>query len=411
MKDCLYDYQKERYSILDKYADNYYFIKNDKTGKCLIIEADGEFLSTRKALKSVFNKYDSKVMYDIQGIFGKGIEEESAAAQWEAFKKDVYLIAQEQLWNASQKQREEEAIKHGWQHIDKFESKLDQKTGNLIIQDLKSGREFSICSQEPRINFSKFDQDNLNFYAEMFVDAYNADFGDIDFAIKSADCGMTSYWRCDELFTSNAKENHSHVFTKDVCDNMIQSEIQDNPEEKFSEFINKASAELKFMEIMKIPLETNSLLGETASLGYDYMKILNRIEEKLPQYISENRENKKKEAQEYCSKVNLPVYAIQRGAVLEPENSYLIREGADWNLEAIRFNDAQLGKPMYQLEIIHNNEILSQKERIVLGTCKEQDILKIQHKDNISLFPDNKDNISFTSAKKATQKNVRNVME
>lgn len=409
MEKCFYDYQKNRYTIVEQYGDDYFFIKNDKSGKYYIVEKDDDFQATKKPLKSVFNKYDEKVMYDIQGIFGEGLAEAEAYGQWKDFKQEVYNVAQEQLWRDDQLKREEEAIKRGWRHINSFESTFDKNTGNLIIQDTETGRDFSVTSQEPRIDFSTFNKEDCRFYGEMWVSGYNAEFGDTNFATKNADCGMTSYWRCDELFTSTSKENRSHVFTEDVCRNIIQATLQDNPNDPFNPYINRASAELQFMEILEIPLEANSLLGDVRELGYDYLSISDRVEENMPKMIDEKKEKVKEGVNEFFIENEVPLYVTQSGVVLDRENAVLLRDGEDWKLEAIKFTDPQLGKAMYQMEAVFENDYLQRTDRMVLGTCKESDILRLQNKQNNSFIDDIAGNA--VSSKSNLQNNAKNIME
>lgn len=408
MEKCFYDYQKNRYSIIEQYADNYYFIKGDKSGKYYIVEDDDSFQATRKPLKSVFNKYDSKSMYDIQGLFGEGLPGAEAAEQWKDFKQEVYMLVQEQLWRDEQFKREEEAKKRGWRYISAFESNFDDKTGQLIISDKETGREFGVVTQEPHIDFSSFNKEDQSFYGEMWVSGYNSEFGDTDFATKNADGGMMSYRRCDELFTSSSPENRSHVFTEDLCQNIVNAILNDANSEKFSPFISRAFAELQFMEILEIPLESNTLLGDVKKLHYDYIEISNRIEENLTKAIAEKKKKIVNEINTFCEKKELPLYVVQTGVALERETPITLQKDDGWELEAIRFIDPQLKKPMYQVEAVYDNEYSQQRERLIMGTCKEADILRLTNKSTSTFVNAISDN---AMSSKEAQNRATNIMQ
>ena len=93
---------------------------------------------------------------------------------------------------------------------------------------------------------------------------------------------------------------------------------------------------------------------------------------------------------------------------MERETPITLQKDDGWELEAIRFIDPQLKKPMYQVEAVYDNEYSQQRERLIMGTCKEADILRLTNKSTSTFVNAISDN---AISSKEAQNRATNIMQ
>lgn len=411
MGTSFYDYKKNRYQILEQYADDYYLVKSDKKEEFYIIEADNEFLSSARPIKSVFNKFDSDKMYDIKGIYGDGVEESKAMNQWNLLKAEIDNIITEQLDKDAELQREEAAIASGWAPIKNYRYSIENDTDNLIISDIDNNRNFTVTSSSSDIEYKKLSSDDMDLYSQVWVNGYNTEYGDKKQAQENADNTMRAWWTCEKLYQNTSAQDLSRVFTQELIHNIDNQGLPNTTNENFAQFTANSFVMLEFMRSMQIPLFSDEkLLGKDVNnLDYDYMNIISRLNSRTSERLEVMHKELSGQVNEYCKQNSIEILADIKNAVPSGNNNFILKDNDDIRIDAINVIDSNTGLSAYQLEARMKNEpILS--DPIIIGSCRQSDISKLGFTkasswDNIDLKTSSK------SAEGAKHKTNENFME
>lgn len=372
MEKSFYDYQKNKYSVLDELGGTYFLLKADTVGDYYIIEADDEFRASAKPLKSVFNKYDTDVMYDIRGIFGKkGVDEKAAQEQWNQFLNDVVQIVNEEIYEQDQHQREEAARAAGWTPIRDYHFYVDADKGDLVIFDKVLNREHRVTTED----LKSYSKEDVEFFADTWVDGYNTEFGDTTIAARIAENYVRAFNAAVSIVEMTSPEMFSKRFTEEIVKN-IDAELVSGVDDDESHIINTITY-LKFMKEKKIPFyEDVRLLQNAGGLPYEYQAVANRLRQTLSERTKLCQEDLISKANDICLEKSIKLCAAQQNLDIDESVNYLIEEKDGVQIRAVGAKDTLSGADLYRLEAKTNDTPLLFNSPIVVGVCRSEELNK-----------------------------------
>ena len=267
-----YDYKKVKYEVKDYAGENdwkLYLLRNSKGEYYIFDTTNIELMNSAKPLRSVFNRYDSKTMYNIPK-YGQQITDADILS-YEERKNAViaYDVTKKQHTELSHKI--EAAKRNGWNEINIQDVQFAITDSGLEI--IADGNHFNIKTRSEQLDFEKMSEIEINNYINSWVLSYNNTVGDLNQAQTTAECTVLADRTIAEWEEQN--KNNSEWLTTQLVTNL---DITD----KYSGYQSDKAFALSqkivtYMEKNAIPFTSSeTLMGDCSELPYDIYSVMIR---------------------------------------------------------------------------------------------------------------------------------------
>lgn len=374
--NVLYDYKRQQYSIVDAVGENdkeVYLVAKDKDkSQLFIIDCSDAFLATQKPLRSVFARYLSDVMFDIEGHSEQIADND--LEKWETVKSDIIAYDCLILKNKQTEQRKAEAMQAGLYPLEISDAHFAVSKDTLHLK-FKENQEFLIAENDIDDSFKwqNLTNDELADYVRQWTVIYN----NSGAALKEAQVGAACFILAAkeiENFVGGIKDKKelSYALTENIVKNLDVSAAYEG-------FIgDKAYAIAEgctsYMKTNNIPFaNSEDLLGDCTTLQPEIADVVQKYavnnEVARPGAIKSAIEKKGNEFIQSKGVKELNAYSNHSNDYLATK--YLL-ESKDIIIQAMKYKSPLTDTFNYDIVAKSGNINLPFDSAVILGTCNEK---------------------------------------
>lgn len=378
--NILYDYKRQRYEIIDIAGESeydndrevYLLAKDKDKNHYCILEYSDAFLATQKPLRSVFSRYVSDVMYDIESHSTRIAD--SDLEKWEKVKVDVLACNSLNAAERQNEQRKAEAIQAGLYPLDIADAHY-AVSGDTLHLKFKENQEFTILEGDIDDSFKwkNLKEDDLAAYVEHWTLIYN----NSGAALKDAQVGAACYILAAEELEQfigqfSDKDKLSYALTENIVKNLDVSSAYDG-------FIgDKAYAIAEgctaYMKANGVPFANSAgLLGDCSELKPELADVVQKYavnnEVERPSAVKAEVEKLGNDFVHGKGIKELNAYSKHTNDYLATK--YLV-ESKDIIIQAMKYKSSLTDTFNYDIVAKSGNVNLPFDSPVILGTCNEK---------------------------------------
>lgn len=270
MEKAFYDYKKRKYDILDAVGQNdwqMYLIQSPEGKYYIANMSNVYFQKSAKPLRSVFNRFESNVMYDIPNYCQELKNDE--LFEYEKQKYDVLAYDAAKKQGIETAARREKAVANGWAELnaETAQFSVTGDTFNLIVDD----KQFNIKQRSKEFDFGSMTEAELETYARQWITGYNNTIGNLTQAQTMADCKIQSDRKVAQ-WGAEGKATSEHL-TEKLVENLDILGKYDGYQGDMA--MAMVTSILEYMSANSIPyFNTAEFMGDCSSLSYDLYDVM-----------------------------------------------------------------------------------------------------------------------------------------
>lgn len=399
-----YDYKKVKYEIKDYVGENdwkLFLLRNNKGEYYIFDTTNTELVNSAKPLRSVFNRYDAKTMYNIPKFAQQITDADILSYEERKCAVIAYDLTKKQQSELAQKI--EEAKRNGWEEINTQDVQFAITDSGLEI--IADGNHFNIKTRSEQLDFNKMTETEIDNYIKSWVLSYNNTVGDLSQAQTTAECSVLAE-RTVAKWTNEDKNNSEWLTTQLVTNLDITDKFSGYQSDKAFALAQKI---ITYMEEHSIPFtSSDTLMGDCSELPYDIYAVMIRH-----QSYNENfrEEALAKDIETKALKYLKDKHVLPLNAATDEKKNYSetinIPNPDNIDLRACKYLNNVIGAESYDILLSSKYPYFDVRPRII-GSCTQQTLNTLLNSSESTTTPRKYKSLNTTPTAAKGKSNANN---